>query len=135
MISSLNEEIREISLKVKSESSENEYAKLLMTIPGIGYYSALLISSEIGDIQRFPDSHHLCSYAGLTPSIHSSGGVTHYGSMTKSGSKYLRWILVECARAHIRTENKAASQNSTFILQRRGDRRKHQLLQPQSFCA
>jgi transposase len=104
VISSLNEEIREISLKIKNESSEDEYAKLLMTIPGIGYYSALLISSEIGDINRFPDSHHLCSHAGLTPSTHSSGGVTYHGSMTKNGSKYLRWILVECARSHVRTE-------------------------------
>lgn len=25
-------------------------ARLLMTVPGIGYYSALLIVSEIGDI-------------------------------------------------------------------------------------
>ena len=85
VISSLNEEIREISLKIKSESKGDEYAKLLMTIPGIGYYSALLISSEIGDINRFPDSHHLCSYAGLTPSTHCSGGVRYRGSMTKGG--------------------------------------------------
>ena len=108
VISSLNEEIREISLKIKNESSGDEYAKLLLTIPGIGYYSALLISSEIGDINRFPDSHHLCSYAGLTPSTHSSGGVTYHGSMTKTGSKYLRWILVECARSHIRTEKESS---------------------------
>ncbi len=107
VLSSLNEEVREISLKIKNESSEDEYAKLLMTIPGIGYYSSLLISSEIGDIERFPDSHHLCSYAGLTPSTHSSGGVTYHGSMTKTGSKYLRWILVECARSHVRTEKES----------------------------
>jgi Transposase IS116/IS110/IS902 family len=40
---------------------------LLMTIPGIGYYSALLIKSEIGNIERFPDGEHLCPYAGLVP--------------------------------------------------------------------
>ena len=39
-------------------------AKLLMTVPGIGHYSALLIVSEVGDINRFPDSYHLCSYVG-----------------------------------------------------------------------
>ena len=61
-----------------------------MTIPGIGYYSALLIVSEIGEINRFPDSYHLCLYARLVPSTHSSGRVTHYGiSITKAGSKYL----------------------------------------------
>ena len=79
-------------------------AKLLMTVPGIGYYSALLIVSEVGDINRFPDSYHLCSYAGLIPSTHSSGGMTYHGSITKTGSRYLRWIMLECVHAHIRNE-------------------------------
>jgi hypothetical protein len=79
-------------------------ARLLMTVPGIGYYSALLIVSEIGDIHRFPDSCHLCSYAGLIPSTRSSGGTTYHGSITKTGSKYLRWIMLECLHAHIRNE-------------------------------
>ena len=71
-------------------------ARLLMTVPGIGYYSALLIVSEIGDINRFPDSYHLCSNAGLIPSTRSSDGITYHGSITKRGSKYLRWIMLEC---------------------------------------
>ena len=84
---------------------EDEMAKLLMTIPGIGYYSFLLIVSEIGDINRFPDSYHLCSYAGFVPSTHSSGRVIRYGSsITKTGSRYLRWIMLECVHTHIRTE-------------------------------
>ena len=57
---------------------------------------------------RFPDSHHLCSYAGLIPSPHSSGGITYHGSMTKRGSKYLRWIMLECVHVHIRT-NKSSN--------------------------
>jgi transposase len=82
----------------------DEMAKLLMTVPGIGYYSAVLIISELGDINRFPDSHHLCSYAGLIPSTHSSGGLTYHGSITKTGSKYLRWIMLESLHAHVRNE-------------------------------
>lgn len=70
-------------------------ASLLLSIPGIGNYSALLILSEIGDIARFPSAKKLCSYAGLVPSVRSSGGKTHYGSITKQGSKWLRWILIE----------------------------------------
>ena len=76
-----------------------------MRIPGVGYYSALLIISEIGTLNRFPDSYHLCSYAGLVPSTHSSGGVTYHGNITKPGSKYLRWIMIECARSHVRYSN------------------------------
>ena len=40
-------------------------ARLLMTVPGIGYYSALLIVSEIGNINRFPDSYHLLCWIDM----------------------------------------------------------------------
>lgn len=36
------------------------------------------------------------------PSTHISGGVTYHGHITKTGSRYLRWILTECTRTHIR---------------------------------
>lgn len=104
VISSLNQQINAVSNRIRKEAIEDESTRLLMTIPGVGYYSALLILSEIGEVDRFPDAHHLCSYAGLTPSTRSSGGVTHHGAITRSGSRYLRWIMVECAKAHIRTQ-------------------------------
>jgi transposase len=107
IISSMNEQINSVSQKIKHEAVEDETTRLLMTIPGVGYYSALLIAGEIGDVNRFPDSHHLCSYAGLTPSTHSSGGITYHGSITRTGSKYLRWILTECAKTYIRTEKES----------------------------
>jgi transposase len=109
VIESLNIQIDTISKKILLLAKEDEMAKLLMTVPGIGYYSALLIVSEIGDINRFPDSYHLCSYAGLVPSTHSSGGVTYYGSrITKTGSKYLRWIMLECLHAHLHNEKNSS---------------------------
>ena len=104
IIESLNDEINNVSKKILLLAQEDETARLLMTIPGIGYYSALLIVGEVGDISRFPDSYHLCSYAGLVPSTRSSGGLTYHGSITKTGSKYLRWIMLECLHAHIRNE-------------------------------
>lgn len=63
LIDSLEKEIKEASKAILLQTKEDETAKLLMTIPGIGYYSALLIVSEISDISRFTDSNHLCSYA------------------------------------------------------------------------
>lgn len=94
-IDTLKRLIAEVSETIKGLAEENPQARLLITIPGISYYSSLLIISEIGDIGRFPSSRKLCSYAGLVPRVHSSGGKTRYGSITKQGSKWLRWILVE----------------------------------------
>ncbi|MGC8613892.1 MAG: transposase [Conexivisphaera sp.] len=93
-----------MSRRIREEAIEDGDARLLMTIPGISYYSALLIASEIGDISRFPDSDHLASCAGLSPSTHSSGGRTYHGPITKRGSRYLRWILNQVTRANIRGE-------------------------------
>jgi transposase len=122
LIESLDSEIKDVSKKILMLAKEDEMASLLMTIPGIGYYSALLIVSEIGDINRFPDSHHLCSYAGLIPSTHSSGGITYHGSITKIGSKYLRWIMLECVHTHIRTnKNSNISQFYTRLAKSKGN--------------
>lgn len=98
LLESFNSEIKEVDKKIRELALERDETRLLMTMPGIGYYSALLIYAEIGEIQRFPSAGHLCSYAGLVPSVHSSGGKTHHGHITKEGSKWLRWILVEISR-------------------------------------
>ncbi|MGC9117349.1 MAG: transposase, partial [Conexivisphaera sp.] len=102
----MGEEIEKVSRRIKEEAIEDEDARLLMTIPGISYYSALLIAGEIGDISRFPDSDsdHLVSYAGLSPSTHSSGGRTYHGPITEQGSRYLRWILNQVTHANMRSE-------------------------------
>jgi hypothetical protein len=49
----LNFEIRRLSLDLKGLAGLDEDVKLLMTILGIGYYMALLIKAETGDVNRF----------------------------------------------------------------------------------
>ena len=100
----LNVQIRVVSDKIRSLAREKEEAMLLTTIPGVGYYNALLLVAEIGDVNRFPDSDRLCSYAGLVPSVSSSGKKTVYGPITKQGSKWMRWALVQSVHAHVRSD-------------------------------
>jgi transposase len=94
-LAQLTTEIHGADQVIGEHVTADTQAQLLCTIPGIGAYSALLIRSEIGDIHRFPDSRHLCSYAGLVPSVHASADTTRLGRLTKQGSSWLRWILVE----------------------------------------
>jgi transposase len=120
IIERLDVTIDDVTKKIKAHVKDNRAASIIATVPGIGYYSALLIASEIGDINRFADSHHLCSYAGLVPSVHSSGGTTHYGKITKSGSRHLRWILTECVHAHVRYEKSNLSRFYEKIAKKKG---------------
>ena len=75
----------------------------LITIPGIGVYSAILLLAEIGDIHRFADKHALCSYAGLVPRVRESAGKGKRGGITRQGSPWLRWIVVEAAQVATRS--------------------------------
>jgi transposase len=83
----------ETELAVFYESSED--ARLLSTIPGVGPILALTIVSEIGDIGRFSSAKCLASFAGLVSSTSQSGNHTMHGHITKQGSPWLRWALVE----------------------------------------
>jgi len=102
VIEYLDRKIGEMDEEVKAKALEDRYARLLMTIPGIGYYAALLISSEIGSVDRFPDYGHLCSYAGLVPRLKESGGKSMHGHISKQGSSLLRWVLIQCTHVHLR---------------------------------
>ena len=79
-------------------------AEALTEIHGIGLYSALLIVAEIGEPERFRSAKQVGAYAGLTPRVHQSGGHCYRGSITRQGSTWLRWILVEAAIKAVRKD-------------------------------
>lgn len=69
----------------------------LVDIHGIGLYSALLIVAEIGEVERFRTAKQVGAYSGLTSRVHQSGGHCYQGSITRQGSPWLRWVLVQAA--------------------------------------
>lgn len=101
LLEALLDETTAVERNLRIRSTQYSEVQLLTTIPGIGSYSALIILSEIGNINRFPNEEKLYSYAGVIPSVHQSGEHTYYGHITKRGSKYLRWILTEAVRVHL----------------------------------
>jgi len=76
----------------------------LADIHGIGFYSALLVVAELGEVERFRTARQVGAYAGLTSRVHQSGGHCYQGSITRQGSPWLRWILVEAAMKTIRED-------------------------------
>jgi transposase len=102
MIDHYTREIEEQNRQLSVEAKHDKRAQWLTTIPGIGVYSAMLLLAEIGTIERFDDSHALCSYAGLVPRVRESAGKASRGGITRQGSPWLRWILVEAAQVATR---------------------------------
>jgi len=98
LIDLVNELVKSVDVQIRPLAEQHSEAKLLLSIPGVSYYSALLIACEIDGVERFASAKHLVSYAGLCPSTRSSGGKERHGHITRTGSQYLRWIMVEAAQ-------------------------------------
>ncbi|RNJ75979.1 MAG: IS110 family transposase [Nitrosopumilus sp. D6] len=101
-IESFNKIIHDLDYKIRAITSASEEACRLKTIPGVGDYTALVMTAEIGDKSRFLNSHQLCAYAGIVPSVRNSADTIHHGNITKRGSKMMRWALVEAVHTHVR---------------------------------
>ncbi len=117
----LDKKIHEIDAEIKKLAIDDRYAKHLITIPGISYYAALLISSEIADINRFPDYDHLCSYAKLVPGTHQSGE-KQYQKNDRKGSDMLSWIMIQCTHLHARTCDSSITKHYNKLKARKGSK-------------
>jgi len=123
------------ALLVRRESLESQMASLVEGSPweqqvaqlrclrGIDTLSALGLCAEVGDFERFARPAQLMSYLGLVPSENSSGEKRRQGSITKSGSRHARRLLVEAAWHYRRSPRKGR------------ELRRRQEGQPQAVCA
>jgi len=101
LLETVSEQVDAIEEKIASIAAEERRVRLLMTMTGVGYFTAMLILSEVGDISRFRGDKAFASWMGLAPSVRQSGERTRIGGVGP-GNKRLRWVLVECAQAAVR---------------------------------
>ncbi len=96
----LEEQKKKIDTAIKELSKTDRYntnADLLQTIPSIGLLTAMILLTEIGDINRFKRLDELCSYCGIVPNCHSSGETESTGGLSRRGNSTIKTVLIECA--------------------------------------
>jgi len=103
LLDGYSEEIQKQNLQLSERAKQDKRVEWLLTIPGIGECSAMMVLAEIGDIGRFHDADALCSYAGLVPRVRESAGKAARGGITRQGSSWLRWMMVEAAQVATRS--------------------------------
>jgi transposase len=97
VLAAVRAEAAQVDAEVTTLATADGIASALQQLMGIGPVLALTIRAEIGDIRRFATAPQLASYAGLVPRVDASASRVRYGRITKRGSPWLRWALVEAA--------------------------------------
>ncbi|MDF2679109.1 MAG: family transposase [Brevibacillus sp.] len=104
MILQYQEHLSNLEHRIDALASEIEEYKIIQSIPGIGEKTAATIISEIGEIERFNHPKKLVAFAGIDPSVHSSGKFTAtINRITKRGSSRLRHALYMAVLCGIRS--------------------------------
>ena len=90
----LEKEIGQLDGEIERRAKENEVARRLMTVPGIGPVIATAIAVLAPPPQTFRRGRDFAAWLGLTPRQHSTGGKQRLGATTKMGERSLRRLLL-----------------------------------------
>jgi transposase len=108
MLEELEQKIQPLERAVEQEAEARPAARLLASHPGVGPVIALATVLTMGEVQRFPNSRSWVSYLGLNPSERSSGEKRRLGAISKQGSPFLRFLLVQGAASAARGDKSLA---------------------------
>ncbi|MBL6458852.1 IS110 family transposase [Belnapia sp. T6] len=120
-IEALQERIERLDSRMVRHAREDETARRLASIPGIGAIGATALAAMVSDPQGFASARHFAASLGLTPKPHSSGGKERLGRISRQGNSMLRRLLVLGATSRLRyaRRNPEASDWTTRLLARR----------------
>jgi transposase len=88
----------ELAKLVETEAKKDEDCQRLLSIPGVGYLTALVVRAEIGDISRFSKAEQLICYCGLSPSVRQSADSIYFGKLNRFCNKFLKYVIVLCSQ-------------------------------------
>jgi transposase len=107
----LGEQIARLDSEIAERAKENETARRLTTIPGVGPVTAVALAALAPPAETFKRGRDFAAWVGLTPLQHSTGGKQKLGATSKMGERTLRRLLIIGASAVVRwaARNGAAS--------------------------
>src|SRR4029077_15951249 len=99
----LDRRIAELDKGLAGWARNEEAARRLMTIPGIGVLNATALIAAIGQGESFARGRDLAASLGMGPRQLTTGGKPRLVGISKRGNKYLRKLLIHGARAALPT--------------------------------
>jgi len=90
----LDGQIAKLNAEISRRAKENEVARRLMTIPGIGPLIATALVALAPPPETFRRGRDFAAWLGLVPRQHSTGGKQRLGATTKMGERSLRRLLI-----------------------------------------
>ncbi|MEO9779700.1 MAG: IS110 family transposase [Sedimentitalea sp.] len=101
LIDGLSERIDELTHRLRQIARQNDVARRLMTMPGIGSVTAVSNAVLTAPPEMFSKGRDLAAWVGLAPRQHSTGGRMRLGKISKMGQRDLQRLLINGAKSVI----------------------------------
>ena len=100
--------VREKTLdkKIHEKNNNSQKAKILLTIPGIGFINASILSNK--PMESYEKAKDFAASLGLVPRQNSTGGKITLGGISKQGDRYARTMLIQAGRSVVMRSCKAS---------------------------
>jgi transposase len=96
-IDALSREIAGYDQSIGQLAAQHPELERLTSIPGVGTLTGLTFALTLGRAERFSHSRDVAGFLGLRPKQRQSGERDPQLGISKSGDRYLRKLLVQCA--------------------------------------
>lgn len=113
----ITRQIKVIEAKLEEEVDKKKSVQLLITHPGLGPITSLALAHTLGDVRRFRRKEEVVAFVGLDPLEKSSGEKRRMGSISKHGSRLVRYLLGQAAQT---CRDKKIRQFYSQVSRRRG---------------
>lgn len=104
LVDELNARIKGVDSRLDEQAKRDERALRLQTHPGIGLLTSPALVHGLGPVTRFAGGRKVAAYVGLDPMEYPSGDRQRFGSISKGGSRLLRYLPVEAAQTSVRRD-------------------------------
>ena len=112
----LDEQVKRYDARIEALSRADERCRRLDEVMGVGALTASAVVAHAGDGSGFASARHFAASLGLVPRQYSTGGKPRLLGISKRGDKYLRTLLIHCARAALRCADKRTDRLSRWAV-------------------
>jgi len=102
LLKGLDGKVAEVDEWLKQRAKANEKVSRLQTHPGIGLLTSLGLVHTLDSVSRFSNGRKVVAYLGLEPMESSSGEKRRMLSISKAGSRLLRYLITEAAHTAVK---------------------------------
>ncbi len=104
LVTVINQRITQVEAALELVAKDDAAVALLRTHPGIGLLTALGLRYTLMPVTRFSTTRKITAYVGLDCMEDTSAGIRRMGSISKAGSRLLRFLLNEAGHTACRKD-------------------------------